>query len=84
MKTVQVKRLKDLERENSHLKKAVAELTVDKLILKGSFGGKTIKPRQTQALRGACEGETSYFRTACLSGDKSTPVNPETFHCSQV
>jgi len=29
MKTVQVKRLKDLERENSHLKKAVAELTVD-------------------------------------------------------
>ena len=39
MKTVQVKRLKDLEREYSHLKKAVAELTVDKLILKEALEG---------------------------------------------
>ena len=39
MKTVQVKRLKDLEKENSHLKKAVAELTVDKLILKEALEG---------------------------------------------
>ena len=39
MKTVQVKCLKDLERENSHLKKAVAELTVDKLILKEALEG---------------------------------------------
>ena len=39
MKTVQIKRLKDLERENSHLKKAVAELTVDKLILKEALEG---------------------------------------------
>jgi putative transposase len=39
MKTVQVKRLKELEKENSHLKKAVAELTLDKLILKESFEG---------------------------------------------
>lgn len=39
MKTVQVKRLKDLERENSNLKKAVAELTVDKLILKEALEG---------------------------------------------
>jgi len=34
MKTVQVKRLKDLERENGRLKKEVAELTLDKLFLK--------------------------------------------------
>jgi transposase-like protein len=39
MKTLQVKRLKDLERENSHLTKAVAELTVDKLILKEALEG---------------------------------------------
>ena len=32
MKTVQVKRLKDLERENGRLRKAVAELTLDKQI----------------------------------------------------
>ena len=39
MKTVQVKRLKELERENSRLKKAVAELTLDKLILKEALEG---------------------------------------------
>ena len=39
MKTIQVKRLKDLERENGRLKKAVAELTLDKLILKEALEG---------------------------------------------
>jgi hypothetical protein len=34
MKTVQAKRLKDLDRENCRLKKTVAELTQDELILK--------------------------------------------------
>ena len=32
----QVNRLKNLERENSHLKRAMAELTINKLILKES------------------------------------------------
>lgn len=32
MKTVQVKRLKELEKENGRLKKAVADLIIDKLI----------------------------------------------------
>jgi putative transposase len=39
MKTIQVKRLKELEKENSHLRKAVAELTLDKLILKEALEG---------------------------------------------
>jgi transposase-like protein len=39
MKTIQVKRLKDLERENSRLRKAVAELTLDKQILKEALEG---------------------------------------------
>jgi transposase-like protein len=34
MQISQARRLKDLEKENSRLKKAVAELTLDKLILK--------------------------------------------------
>jgi hypothetical protein len=34
-----VKRLKDLERENGRLKKAIAELTLDKLILKEALEG---------------------------------------------
>jgi hypothetical protein len=39
MKTVQVKRIKKLEKENSHLKKAVAELTLEKLLLKEALEG---------------------------------------------
>jgi transposase-like protein len=34
MKVSQARRLKELQRENSRLKRAVAELTLDKLILK--------------------------------------------------
>lgn len=41
LKTDQVKRLKDLERENARLRKAISDLTLDKLILqeaaKGNF-----------------------------------------------
>ena len=40
MKVSQAKRLKELERENGRLKKAVAELTLDKLILKEALEGK--------------------------------------------
>jgi putative transposase len=39
LKVSQAKRLKDLERENSRLKKAVADLTLDKLILKEALEG---------------------------------------------
>ena len=39
MKGAQVKRLKELERENGRLKKAVADLTLDKLILKEALEG---------------------------------------------
>ena len=39
LKIVQAKRLKDLERENGRLRKAVAELTLDKLILKEALEG---------------------------------------------
>ena len=35
----QARRLKDLERENAWLKKAVADLTLDKLILKEAASG---------------------------------------------
>lgn len=40
MQVSQAKRLKDLERENSRLKKAVADLTLEKLILKEVSEGK--------------------------------------------
>ncbi len=40
LKGNQVKRLKELEAENARLKRAVADLTVDKLILKEVAEGK--------------------------------------------
>ena len=39
LKIDQVKRLKDLETENARLRKAIADLTLDKLILKESASG---------------------------------------------
>jgi putative transposase len=39
LKVSQAKRMKDLERENTRLKKAVADLTLDKLILKEALEG---------------------------------------------
>ena len=39
MQASQARRLKDLERENARLKKAVAELTLDKLILQEATEG---------------------------------------------
>jgi transposase-like protein len=39
LRTTQAKRIKDLERENSRLKKAVADLTLDKLILREALEG---------------------------------------------
>lgn len=40
LKLDQAKRLKDLERENERLRKAISELTLDKLILKEALEGK--------------------------------------------
>ena len=39
LKIDQAKRLKELERENSRLRKAVSDLTLDKLILKEALEG---------------------------------------------
>ena len=39
LKADQVKRLRDLETENARLRKAVADLTLDKLILKEAASG---------------------------------------------
>ena len=40
MEVRQAQRLKDLERENARLKKAVADLTLDKVILNEALTGK--------------------------------------------
>jgi transposase-like protein len=44
LKVDQARRMKDLERENARLKRAVAELTLDKQILKEAAGGQYSAP----------------------------------------
>ena len=45
MKSDQVRRMKDLEAENARLRRAVSDLTLDKMILKEAASG-TGGPRQ--------------------------------------
>ena len=46
MKVSQARRLKELERENGRLKRAVADLTLDKLILEEAAEGKLLSPER--------------------------------------
>ena len=51
MKTSQAKRLKELEKENQRLKRAVADLTVDNMILKEALSANVRETRSTQRIR---------------------------------
>src|SRR5215813_3114948 len=55
LKTEQVKRLKDLELENSRLRKAVSDLTLDKLILQEAARGLEVAPRVAVPALSRCE-----------------------------
>ncbi|WP_390890115.1 IS3 family transposase [Roseomonas mucosa] len=49
LKLDQVKRLKELERENARLRKAVSDLTLEKVILKEAAFGKVVSPARRRA-----------------------------------
>ena len=53
LKGDQVKRLKELEAENARLRRAVSDLTLDKMTLP-KLRGETSKPRAPPCLRGSC------------------------------
>src|ERR1700747_600534 len=55
LKSEQVKRLKDLELENSRLRKAVSDLTLDKLILQEGARGNFSAPRVAVPALSRCE-----------------------------
>jgi len=65
LKVGQACRLKDLEAENARLKRAVAELTLGKLILK-ELRRETGKPRALETMRATRSGEVPGLGTACL------------------
>ncbi|WP_310355256.1 IS3 family transposase [Methylobacterium sp. BE186] len=49
LKSGQVRRMKDLEAENARLRKAIADLTLDKLILQEAAPGKLLSPARRRA-----------------------------------
>ena len=50
MGTGQLKELKRLQKENERLRRAVSDLTLDKLILAEAARGKLLSPRASQAV----------------------------------
>ena len=70
LKTDQVKRLKELEKENERLRKAVSDLTLEKLILRGEAQGRTpretIEPRPLPPLHRSRQEEVRRLGALCL------------------
>ena len=77
LKVSQVKQFKELQKENSRLKKAVAELTLDKLILKEALEGNYWAP-PAPAMRCLCSGKAWHIRKASMPGYWAAALNPET------
>ncbi len=80
LKLDQVRRLKVLEQENGRLRRAVADLTLEKLVLKGETA-KRVNHRETGERlpsSGVCcarRGQAGRFRAFCLQGAGPAPLD---------
>src|SRR6185437_13782041 len=74
LKSDQIKRLKELETENTRLRRAVSDLTLDKLILQEG-PGETTKPRAPPRLHRACSRRAVDLRAACLRRSRSASLD---------
>ena len=74
LKADQVKRLKQLEQENSRLRRAVSDLTLDKLILQEAARG-NFKPRASSRLYRANPSGHACLRAARLCGARTAPFD---------
>ena len=82
MKVDQAKRLKHLERENQRLRKAVSDLTLDKMILEEVGRGMLAAPR-AEGSRSTTSGTSS----ACPSGGRagwSGSIGPPSARCREA
>ena len=75
LKTDQVKRLKELEKENERLRKAVSDLTLEKLIL-GRLPRETSEPRPPPRLHRACQAEVRRLGTVRLPRARAASLDP--------
>ena len=82
LKMDQARRLKELEKENARLRRAVSDLTLDKLILQEAAKGsrkrapaQTSEPRAPQALYRSYPGDDAGVRAADLPCARATPID---------
>ena len=71
----QARRLKELERENGRLKRAVADLTLDKLILEEA-ARETSEPRAPTTLCGACTSAARGVGEESVPGARAATHDP--------
>jgi putative transposase len=74
LKSSQVKRMKALETENQRLRKAIADLTLDKLILQEAAN--LLPPRASARLCGAHPVCADHLRASRLARARSAPLDP--------
>jgi len=74
MKSDQVKRLKELELENARLRRAVSDLTLDKLILTEA-ARETSKPRPSPRVCREGAGHARCVRASSLPGSGPAPLH---------
>jgi putative transposase len=76
LKSNQVKRMKALETENARLRKAIADLTLDKLILQEAARGNLLPPRASARRCRAHPVGAEHLRASRLPGARSAPLDP--------
>src|SRR5215212_8155882 len=75
LKSDQVKRMKELETENQRLRKAIADLTLDKLILQEAAWGNLLPPRASARLCRAHPVRADRLRASRLPRARSAPLD---------
>jgi putative transposase len=75
LKTTQVKRLKELEKENERLRKAVSDLTLEKLILREAASGNFRAPPAAVPVS-ITSGRSSKSRNASPAGFSASTARP--------
>src|SRR3954465_13542689 len=77
LKADQVRRMKELETENQRLRKAIADLTLDQLILQEASRGRRLEPRAPARLCRARDGRTQRLRASRLQGARPASLDTE-------
>jgi putative transposase len=74
LKTDQARRMKDLEKENARLRRAISDLTLDKLILQEAAKG-TSEPCTASTVHRPGSGGAGCIRAACVPRARAASID---------